>query len=309
MRVVFALLALTSACGEDLPALVVAGPGTMVDRAPTLAGHLFPNPPVPSPTNISSTFGPRWKLSASRYDFHPGVDYYGAVGTPVYAIGPGTVESVFPVGSTQFPNGGNVIAVRHAIDPPQTFHGMQVDRVFAVYLHLATIDISAGAQVSAGQMIGTMGMTGDTDFVHLHFETRVQTMCSLPYQTANPSASCAQLGFDPHVHPFLFVGGDAEDSETVTATETPNAYRYVATRSALDLDVIETDRGTIGFSSREGLDATSLDALDNFDRGWIDLVPEEFTSSSTEIAYVFAFSEPIHTLEIRDIRGHGLRWE
>lgn len=284
--------------------LTLAGPGTPVERAPAFAGQLFPHAPVPDPLAISSTFGPRWKLSANRYDFHPGIDYFDAPGTPIFAIGPGTVEAVYAEGSTQFPNGGNVVAIRHAIDPPQLFHGVQVDRVFAVYLHLATIGVTDGAAITAGQTIGTMGMTGDTEFVHLHFETRVQTMCSLPYQTANPSASCAQYGFDPHVHPFLFVGGDGAESASVD-----RSYRYVASRTSLDLDVIETDRGTLGFSARAGFDATSLDALDNFDRGWITLVPEEFTSSSPMIAYQLDLAEPIRFLEVRDIRGHGLRWE
>jgi len=227
----------------------------------------------------------------------------------VLAIGPGVVDGVYPDGSATFPNGGNVVAIRHAIDPPQMFHGIAVDRVYAVYLHLDTINVSDQGQVSEGQTIGTMGMTGDTEFVHLHFEARVQTMCSLPYQATHPTATCAKVGFDPHVHPFLFAGGDMLDSPVVHALDEPNHYRYVATRTALDLDVIETDRGTIGFSTRQGLDATSLETLDNFDRGWSTIVPEPFTSTSTEIAYQLELAEPIRYLEVRDIRGIGLRWE
>jgi hypothetical protein len=294
-----------AACGDGRAPLGVDGPGTSVSAPPPLVGASFGSP-VADATAISSTFGPRWKTSASRYDFHPGIDYFGALGTPVVAIGDGTVEDVYPVGSVQFPDGGNVVVVRHAISA-QTFHGIEVDRVFAVYLHLATIDVSAGATVTAGQTVGTMGMTGDTDFVHLHFETRVETVCSLPYQTQNPSASCAQYGFDPHVHPFLFVPDDgAAAGFTIASLDEPNAYRYVS--AALDLDVIATDRGTIGFSTREGLDATSLDALDNFDRGWIRIVPEPFTSSSSDIAYELHFAEPLAFLELRLTDGTGLRY-
>jgi len=302
---VFAACWILVACGNDSTPLVLDD-GTDVTGPAVLDGAMF-RAPVPDPAAISSTFGPRWKTSADRYDFHPGIDYFDALGTPVFAIGDGIVDGVHPAGSSTYPNGGNVIVVRHDI-PPQMFHGIEVDRMYAVYLHLDTIAVSDGNTVTAGQTIGTMGRTGDTEFVHLHFETRVQTTCSLPYQTTHPTATCAEFGFDPHVHPWLFVPDDgAPHTMSITALDAPNAYRYVS--PSLDLDVIETDRGTIGFSTREGLDATSLDVLDNFERGWITIVPEMFSSTSTEIAYELRFAEPIRFLEVRDVFGTGSRYE
>lgn len=305
MRALLWASVVVTACSEP-PALTITGNrGTTVTRAPALEGVPFGSP-VPAPANVSSTFGPRWKASAGRSDFHLGIDYYDAPGTPVFAIGAGTVEAVYADGSSTFPDGGNVVIVRHAI-PPQPFHHITVDRIFAVYLHLKSFTVAAGDAVSPGQPIGAMGGTGDTAFNHLHFEIRVQTVCSLPYQVAHPESSCA-LGFDPHVHPFFFVGGDGALVFDVHDTGVANTYRYVATRSALDLDVIDTDRGTIGFSTREGLDATSLDALDDFDRGWVRLVPEPFTSDSERVAYELQFAEPIRYLEVRTIRGSGVHY-
>jgi hypothetical protein len=300
-----AIVVVCAACGADAP-LEIAGGGTPVDETPALVGERF-SPPVPNPAAISSTFGPRWKTSASRYDFHPGIDYVDAPGTPVLAIGPGVIEGVFPDGSSTYPLGGNVVVVRHPI-APRRFHGATVDHVFAVYLHLQSFAVAIGDSVVAGQPVGAMGMTGDTEFVHLHFEVRVQTTCSLSYQVAHPESSCA-LGFDPHVHPFLFVGGANADGVAVAELSSPNAFRYTATRDDLDLDVIATDRGTVGFSERAGLDATSLERLDDFDLGWLRIVPQPFTSESTEIVYDLYFAAAPRYLELRDIYGRGLRFE
>ncbi|MCC7537036.1 MAG: M23 family metallopeptidase [Deltaproteobacteria bacterium] len=293
-----------AACAADTSCAVV------VRATPSIAPMPIFAPPVPRPESISSTFGPRWKTSADRYDFHPGIDWFDAEGTPVTAIGDGTVAGVYPDGSTQYPNGGNVVAVRHVLPAPFVFHGQTVDRVFAVYMHLASFAVGEGDSVTRGQTVGAMGRTGDTTFVHLHFEIRVQTLCSLPYQTANPEASCV-TGFDPHVHPFLFVGG--RDDDTITLEEiapTPGdawAARYRATRGDLDLDVIETDRGTIGFVERRGLDATSLDRLDDFRYGWVTLVPAPFGSRDDVLEVELHFPVRPAFLEVRDLDGSGLR--
>lgn len=300
MRVAIALLA---ACGTDATIDVASG-GDPVSEPPALVGQLFA-PPVRDPLAISSTFGPRWKTSADRFDFHPGIDYPGTLGEPVLAIGDGVVDGVYPDGSSTYPLGGNVVVVRHAITP-RTFHGVSVDHIYAVYLHLDSFAVTTGDAVTTGQTVGAMGMTGDTQFVHLHFETRVQTTCSLQYQVAHPESSCA-VGFDPHVHPFLFVGGENADGFSVIETG-PNAMRYIATRHDLDLDVIDTDIGRIGFSERAGLDATSLGKLDAVDLGWVVIEPQPFSLSSTEIVYDLYFPELPHRLEIRDIHGRGVRY-
>jgi hypothetical protein len=163
--------------------------------------------------------------------------------------------------------------------------------------------------VTAGQQVATMGKTGDTDFVHLHFETRVQTTCSLAYQLDHPDCS---VGFDPHVHPYLFVGG--ANLDRITVEELPPdegggfTARYTATRGDLDLDVIETDLGAIGFDTRIGLDARSTAALDDFDYGYLRLVPIPFLSTSETLAFELHFARRPAFLELRDIHGRGLRF-
>lgn len=286
------------------------GAARVVRGAPAFLPLAVFDPPVPRPEAISSTFGPRWKTSASRYDFHPGIDWFDVEGTPVTAIGDGVVDAVHPDGSTSFPNGGNVLVIRHELPELRTFHGQVIDHVFAVYLHLASFAVAAGDAVRRGQVVAAMGQTGDTTFVHLHFEIRVQTICSLPYQIANPGSTCV-TGFDPHVHPFLFVGG--RDDDAVTLEEMPPssgdawAVRYVASRGDLDLDVIETDLGALGFGERRGMDATALARLDDFRYPWLTLVPLPFTSTDEALVMELHFPVRPAFLEVRDLDGSGLR--
>jgi murein DD-endopeptidase MepM/ murein hydrolase activator NlpD len=313
-RLLLALLALApAACGDGVASSWSDDGGTVVVpvmEPPPLAPTPRFAPPVPRPEQLSSTFGPRWKASASRDDFHLGVDWYDALGTPVTAIGDGVVEAVYPDGSPQFPDGGNVLVVRHALPAPLSFHGQVVDRVFAVYLHLDGFSVAAGEAVTRGQPVGAMGRTGDTTFVHLHFELRVQTPCSLPYQLANPGASCV-TGFDPHVHPLLFVGGRNDDRLALEVLPPADGdaltVRYTATRGDLDLDVVETDLGVVGFVERRGLDARSLETLDDFAWGWLTLTPLPFGSADDALVIDLHFPALPAWVEVRDVHGAGLR--
>ena len=296
-------------CGPD-PALVVIDDGTPVATAPEFGPMQIFGAPVPDPSAISSTFGPRWKASDDRDDFHLGIDYFGALGTPVFAIGDGTVSATYVTGEGPFVNAGNVVVVEHEIPRGRMFHGKPVTKFYAVYLHLDSIGVVADAPVSRGDQLGTMGMSGDTDFVHLHFETRIETVCSLPFQLANPELDCV-TGFDPHVHPFLFVGGRNEDTIRVEEIATSSGFvvRYTATRGDLDLDVIESSAGVLGFNERVGIDATSVPALDSFAYGDVELQPLEFLSTSSELALDIRFATRPAFLDVRDIFGRGLRFD
>jgi hypothetical protein len=284
--------------------VTIEGAGERVDGIPPLVVNASFSPPVANPNEISSSFGPRWKESASRDDFHLGIDYFGDEGTQLFAIGAGTVYGIYPDGSEQYPLGGNVVVIEHPI-PPTEFHGEPVTRVFALYLHTNEFLVAVGDTVISGQPVATMGKTGDTDFVHLHFETRVETPCSLVYQREHPDTCFT--GYDPHVHPYLFVGGANADTELVQTLDGVDGFgvRYIETRGDLDLDVIETDFGALGFDERQGID---VDDLDNFDYGYLRIVPQPFLSTSTERVFDLIFDQQPSYLELRDIYGRGVRF-
>ncbi len=83
---------------------------------------------------------------------HLGVDYAAPAGTPVVAVGAGTVVSA---GST--PQGGQMVRIKHA-GGYETF-----------YLHLKRVAVRAGAHVSQAHLIGYVGSTGLSTGPHLDF--------------------------------------------------------------------------------------------------------------------------------------------
>jgi murein DD-endopeptidase MepM/ murein hydrolase activator NlpD len=86
---------------------------------------------------------------------HEGVDLAAPIGTPVHAAGGGTV--VF-AGWNSY-GYGNVVVIAHG-------------PVFTIYGHLSAYRVSCGQSVSAGNIIGAVGNTGNSSGPHLHFEMR-----------------------------------------------------------------------------------------------------------------------------------------
>jgi murein DD-endopeptidase MepM/ murein hydrolase activator NlpD len=87
---------------------------------------------------------------------HKGVDYGAPAGTPIRAVGDGTVEFA----GTQ--NGyGNIVILKH--------HNNQE----TAYAHLSRVDVRVGQSVSQSQTLGAVGSTGWATGPHLHFEFRV----------------------------------------------------------------------------------------------------------------------------------------
>jgi murein DD-endopeptidase MepM/ murein hydrolase activator NlpD len=107
---------------------------------------------------VSSVFGRRKHPIQGVWKTHKGTDYAAASGTPVRAIGDG---SVVYVGARS--GYGNVVEIRHA------------NGYVTRYAHLRGFAKTArrGAHVGIGQTIGFVGMTGLATGPHLHFEVLV----------------------------------------------------------------------------------------------------------------------------------------
>jgi murein DD-endopeptidase MepM/ murein hydrolase activator NlpD len=107
-------------------------------------------------TRETSGFGVRTDPFTGHPAFHPGQDFAGAYGSPIYVTAPGVVSYA---GER---NGyGNTIEVDHG-------HGFKTR-----YGHLSAISVSVGQQVAVGQRIGAMGSTGRSTGTHLHYEVWV----------------------------------------------------------------------------------------------------------------------------------------
>ncbi len=88
---------------------------------------------------------------------HKGIDIGAKNGTPIYAVLDGTV--VFSGYQGAY---GNVIVIEHP------------DFVMTVYAHNEQNLVGVGDTVTKGQMIGTVGATGNASGPHLHFEYRIK---------------------------------------------------------------------------------------------------------------------------------------
>lgn len=113
--------------------------------------------PLSAPTETIVRYG--WVLlpGFDRVVFHSGMDLVAAVGDPVQAAGDGTIAFV---GDRQ--PYGTLVVINHA-------SGRQTR-----YAHLASTTVTLGQRVTAGEVIGTVGQTGqpDVSLAHLHFELR-----------------------------------------------------------------------------------------------------------------------------------------
>ncbi len=101
---------------------------------------------------ISSPFGYRKSPTSGASTYHQGIDIDGNTGDAVWAAKAGTVI-VAGWGSAA----GNYVKIDHR------------DGTTSIYMHLNSISVSVGQNVSAGKTIGTMGSTGVSTGDHLHF--------------------------------------------------------------------------------------------------------------------------------------------
>ena len=95
--------------------------------------------------------------------FHTGMDFTGSMNTEIYATGKGTVEFV---GWMQ--GYGNAILIDHGFNY-KTLYG-----------HLNKFIVKKGNKVNRGDVIATMGTTGKSTGVHLHYEVHYKNKPTNP---------------------------------------------------------------------------------------------------------------------------------
>lgn len=135
----------------------VLGPGycgTIMDGLVGTGGYVYPTP----------------MHTLSGFDFSPetnhfGIDLAGQTGNAIYASDSGVV-----VYSGWNDWGyGNMVVIDHG-------NGWQT-----LYAHLSSYNVGCGASVTQGQVIGTMGSTGNSSGPHLHFEIRNDSYRANPW--------------------------------------------------------------------------------------------------------------------------------
>lgn len=121
-------------------------------------------PPVTPPTGSGSWMLPlrRGSFTISTCycmrwgSFHGGLDMAAPYGTPIYAVGPGTV-----IRSGSASGFGNWVVIDHH------------DGTVSVYGHMRVLVAREGQNVGPGTLIAYVGSEGQSTGPHLHFEIRV----------------------------------------------------------------------------------------------------------------------------------------
>ncbi len=104
---------------------------------------------------ISSGFGMRKHPILGYNKMHKGMDFAAPTGTPIYAAGDGVVEMAARHGAY-----GNYVRIRH---------NNTLKTAYA-HLHKYAKNLSKGARVKQGDVIGYVGTTGRSTGPHLHYE-------------------------------------------------------------------------------------------------------------------------------------------
>ena len=105
---------------------------------------------------ISSGFGYRADPFTGAGAFHPGLDFRGPLGAPIYAAARGIVSFV-----GQRSGYGNCVEIDHG------------NGLITRYAHMSGFRTVVGKPVQPGEVIGLIGSTGRSTGPHLHFEVRI----------------------------------------------------------------------------------------------------------------------------------------
>ncbi|PAJ73707.1 peptidase M23 [Pseudoalteromonas sp. NBT06-2] len=140
---------------------------------------------------ISSSFNSRRKHPVTgRVKAHRGIDYAAPTGTPVVSSGDG---KVIQSGRSRF--NGNYVFIQHR------------SKYVTKYLHLHKRKVKKGQKVKQGQLIGTVGATGQVTGAHLHYEFLVNGVhrnprtVKLPKSQSLPKSELAK--FKPIANDYL----------------------------------------------------------------------------------------------------------
>jgi murein DD-endopeptidase MepM/ murein hydrolase activator NlpD len=140
-------------------------------------GETFESTFLRSPLDFSrltSGLERRFDSRSQQWVTHKGLDLAAPIGTPVRAVGSGTVQM-----AGQQSGYGKVVVLRHQ------------GSYSTLYAHLSGFaqGLSTSSRVSKGQIIGYVGQTGWATGPHLHYEFRVDGRFVNPFTIALPGAA------------------------------------------------------------------------------------------------------------------------
>lgn len=130
--------------------------------------------PCPSCTYVTSKFGMRDHPLFGDERPHTGIDIGAQAGAEVIAADSGTVAV-----ATYSSSYGNYVTIYHS------------NGDYTLYAHMSSLTVTAGQNVTQGDVIGYVGSTGWASGPHLHFEIRVNG------STVDPTSYFSGLSYAP----------------------------------------------------------------------------------------------------------------
>jgi hypothetical protein len=246
----------------------------------------------PDTDDVSSPFGPRWQTSQNRSDYHSGLDIAAPVNTPVHVITDGIVTEV----GWLTPDSGLTVIVSHT-----------VAGYSSAYLHLNSTPVSVGQVVNQGEIVGYVGNSGTTEFMHLHLEIRLDGQ-DYPNNTRNPMGYLPRPEVTTPTIQITDLSADPIYSPTVSVLIT-------ATRAELDVNqlrVILQDRTTGQVVDEQYLDFDQRihTGEDDLNQDGIQLIPSHFHTTTLEYELSAYFYQLLGmdsftlTAEVTDLAGN-----
>ncbi len=145
---------------------------------------------------VTQNFGNTSFAASGAYNGsgHNGVDFGGAIGTPVRSVLAGVVQEVNQ-GAIKYCQYGKWVLVKHN------------NGLTSLYAHLSSISVAKGQAVGAGQTVGLLGDTGYATGPHLHLTLYISSAVSFKNYTCN-SGAVAFIPVAPlnaYLNPYLYL--------------------------------------------------------------------------------------------------------
>ncbi|MFK5959596.1 MAG: M23 family metallopeptidase [Lutibacter sp.] len=237
---------------------------------------------------IADGYGPR--MLSGNYDFHRGIDFPEPTGTPIYTSLRGgqvvRVEASQP-GST-FERWGNWVVIAY---PASSHPNPDHSSVFQIaYLHLSSVNVNVGQNISIGEKIGEVGNTGvGINTEHLHFEY---------YDTIDSGLIQKRHSRNPFtLLPYTTI------TPTVTSSKSNSVITVNIEQTVPSLDVVEiallvdeiTINPVLNFEQRIGMDINDEDndTYTDIDGTVINVAPTNFSEGDSMYYLSITFTNDV----------------
>ncbi|MFK8059041.1 MAG: peptidoglycan DD-metalloendopeptidase family protein [Polaribacter sp.] len=173
----------------------------------------FLKSPIKFQYRISSRYNLKRRIAyyGNRVRPHRGTDFAANIGTPILATASGTVTE-----STRRGGNGKFVKIKH-----NSTYSTQ-------YLHMKTRKVKKGQYVKQGQVIGLVGMTGNTGGPHVCYRFWKNGKEVDPFRQKLPAAEPLKKSLKPKYLEFIKILKYQLDHNQISVPEEPEVIESIA---------------------------------------------------------------------------------